>query len=503
MSHLTIYNTLSKKKEAFHPLEPGKVKMYVCGPTVYHDLHIGNFRGAIFFNLVRNWLKKRGFAVIYAYNYTDVDDKIIQRAQEEEATPQTISTRYIEAFERDFKRLGLKPHDKNPKATDFIPQIIKTIEKIIASGQAYVVEGEVFYSIDHCTSYGQLSGQKEEELRAGERVEVDKRKKNPLDFTLWKPSKEGEPSWESPWGPGRPGWHIECTSMIQGLLGDTIDIHGGGQDLIFPHHENEIAQGEAASGHHPYCRYWMHNHLLKVDGQKMSKSLGNVAIARNFMDEYHPEVLKYLMLSVHYRRPLNLDREKMGQVLTELSRIYEALRLAHRVLKQTKQQRPSSTSTSASTPKEWMNRLSLAKTKVAQALDDDFNTREALAQVFEVVRDFNRLDLLKKIKKASGGGENDMAQAFVDWLEELSGVMALFSHPPEEFLQTLDDIWLREHNLERAFIDELVAKRQEARLAKDFAQADHLRNELARLGIDVHDDSASGTTWKVRRFIFL
>ena len=497
MSHLAIYNTLSKKKEVFHPLEPGKVKMYVCGPTVYHDLHIGNFRGAIFFNLVRNWLERRGFEVTYVYNYTDVDDKIIQRAREEGSTPQAISVRYIEAFEEDFSRLELRLHDHNPKATDFIPQIIKAIEKIIACGKAYVVEGEVFYSIDHCAGYGKLSGQKEEELRAGERVDVDKRKKNPLDFTLWKPSKEGEPSWKSPWGPGRPGWHIECTSMIQSLLGDTIDIHGGGQDLIFPHHENEIAQGEAASGHHPYCRYWMHNHLLKVDGQKMSKSLGNVATARHFMDEYHPEVLKYLMLSVHYRRPLNLDQDKMGQVLTELSRIYTSLRLAHRVLKQARQQRPPSPP--SPTPTDWMNRLSLAKTKLTQALDDDFNTREALAQVFEVVREFNRLDLLKKIAKPQ---TRDMAQAFVDWLKDLSGVMALFSRPPEEFLKTLDDIWLREHNLERAFIDGLVAKRQEARLAKDFPQADRLRDELAHLGIDVHD-SASDTTWEVRRFISL
>ncbi|MCY4524125.1 MAG: cysteine--tRNA ligase, partial [Halobacteriovoraceae bacterium] len=431
---LHLYNSLTKKKEEFHPQNKGEVKMYVCGPTVYGYLHIGNFRGAIFFNLVANWLKKKGYKVTYAYNYTDIDDKIIKRANEEKVSPDEISGKYIEAFEEDFARLGLNKHDYNPKATDYIKQIIDTIGKLIEQNKAYQVEGEVFYSVDTFASYGALSGKKIEDLNPGERIKIDNRKKNPLDFSLWKASKKGEPRWKSPWGHGRPGWHIECTAMIQSLLGGGIDIHGGGMDLVFPHHENEIAQGEGCSGE-TYCRYWMHNNLLNVDNQKMSKSLGNIVSAREFMDQYHPEILKYLMLSVHYRRQLNLNQEKMEQIITELSRIYTALQDAHTIKKNNSLQEECDDS--------FLNCLKKADHDIACALDDDFNTSGALSQVFEVVRNFNALNL-KKSKKSHAN-----ANAFIEWMKKISQLTALFGESPQDFLHTMDDILLAKRNIKR------------------------------------------------------
>jgi len=286
---LKMYNTATRQKEEFKSITPGEVKMYVCGPTVYNYLHIGNFRGAIFFNLVRNWLERAGNKVTYVYNYTDVDDKIIKKANEEGVESIEISERYIKEFEKDFNRLGLTAHDQNPKVTDFMPEIISFVDDLVKKEMAYVVDGEVFYEIKNFPSYGKLSGKKLEDLEAGARVEIDSKKHTPADFVLWKPAKPGEPSWDSPWGKGRPGWHIECSAMIQSILGDTIDIHGGGIDLIFPHHENEIAQGEGRTGK-CYCNHWMHNDFLNMNDEKMSKSLGNIITGRDFMEKYHPEI---------------------------------------------------------------------------------------------------------------------------------------------------------------------------------------------------------------------
>ena len=478
-----LYNSLTKKKEEFRPQNEGEVKMYVCGPTVYGHLHIGNFRGAIFFNLVANWLRQKGYKVKYAYNYTDIDDKIIKKGKEEGIPPHEISSKYIEAFEEDFERLGLKKHDHNPKATDFISQIIDTIKQLIHNGKAYQVEGEVFYSVETFEKYGNLSGKKPDDLNPGQRVEIDKRKKNPLDFSLWKTSKEGEPWWESPWGNGRPGWHIECTAMIQKLLGGVIDIHGGGMDLIFPHHENEIAQAEGCDAR-TYCRYWMHNNLLNVDNQKMSKSLGNIISARAFMDQYHPEILKYLMLSVHYRRQLNLNEEKIEQIITELSRIYSALRLALKIKK--------NHSADEKPDKSFTDFLNKAYQNISQALDDDFNTSNALSQVFEVVRSFNALNF-KKSKKS-----HLTADALLKWMEKISKPTALFGEPPEKFLRSLDDILLAKRNLKREQIDEMVSLRHTARENKDFAKADKLRQKLDDMGIDVHD-AGTESSWEVKK----
>ena len=475
---LCIYNTFSRKKEKFQSKTPGKVAMYVCGPTVYSELHIGNFRGAVFFNLVRHYLEYLGYEVAYAYNYTDIDDKIIQQAKKEKISAKEVAEKYIGTFERDFNRLKLTKHTHNPRATDFIPQMIGIIEKLIERNKAYVVEGEVFYAIDRFEGYGGLSGKKTEELIAGERIQVDPKKRNPLDFVLWKPARTGEPSWPSPWGEGRPGWHMECTAMIRDLLGESIDIHGGGMDLIFPHHENEIAQGEGCC-RETYCRYWMHNNLIQIDDKKMSKSLGNIISARRFMDEYHEEILKYMILSVHYRSTLNISEEAIELSVSELSRIYRTLHLARQIKSQ---------GVVLEKNDSFKEELDKAFDRVKNALDDDFNTCDVFAQVFLIVRMFNGLD----VKDVS------CADAFLNWMDRISKWTSLFDGPPEIFLRVLDDIWLGKRNLNREEIDRLFKERNKAREGKDFKKADLLRRQLSDWGIDIHD-SKEGSYWEVRK----
>lgn len=482
---LMLYNTLSKNKEPFKPIEPNKVKIYLCGPTVYDLLHIGNFRGAIFFNLMRNWLEKIGNRVTFVYNYTDVDDKIIKKANDEGVDSLVISERYIQEFEKDFNRLGLVAHDHNPKVTDYIPQIVTFVEKLIENQKAYVVEGEVFYQIENFADYGKLSGKKLDELEAGQRVEVDHRKKSPYDFVLWKPSKQGEPAWDSPWGKGRPGWHIECSAMIQSLLGETIDIHGGGIDLIFPHHENEIAQGEGATGC-KYCNYWVHNNFINFKDQKMSKSLGNVIRGREFMDRYHPEVMKYLMLSSHYRAMLSLSEEKITQTISALARVYSALELADEVLSEP-DIRPAKCS-------EVFTKLFKENEKsIANALNDDFNTVEVMAAIFEVVRTFNSQNFLKKRKDPIA---HATILAFKSWIQEQGKMMALFQEDPKTMLKELNDIMVKEKNIDVKKVEELLKLRNLAREQKDWAQADVYRDELKAIGVEFQDGT-SGTTWRV------
>lgn len=484
---ISIYNTLTKNKGTFSPIEEGHVKMYVCGPTVYDLLHIGNFRGAIFFNMVKNWLESEGLKVTYVYNYTDVDDKIIKKAIAEGVESTVISEKYIEEFRKDFFRLGLKEHDHNPKVTEFMPEIIKFVEDLVDNKHAYVVEGEVFFSIPGFPTYGKLSGKKLDELNSGERVEVDKKKQNPLDFVLWKPSKEGEPSWDSPWGKGRPGWHIECSAMIQAILGDTIDIHGGGIDLIFPHHENEIAQGEGRTGK-PYCSHWMHNNFIILKDQKMSKSLGNIITGRSFMDKYHPEILKHVMLSVHYRSQLNVNEEKIIQSIQGLSRVYNSLKDADFVIK-------NSQLSGGKVNKTLMTSIQSADAKIKKALNDDFNSGEMMANIFEVVRSFNSQNVLKKLKDP-----NTLATAkfYKEWILKYGNILALFLENPDEILKKMDDILLLEKKIERSDIDKLIVERTKAREEKDWAKSDVVRDKLVELGIETFD-SPEGTTWTVKK----
>lgn len=483
---LQVYNTLTNKVEIFKPTEVGKVKMYVCGPTVYNYLHIGNFRGPIFFNVVRNWLDKSGYDVTYVYNYTDVDDKIIKKANEEGVESIEVSERYIKEFEKDFNRLGLSAHDHNPKVTDFIQEIITFVDDLVKNEAAYVIDGEVFFEINKFDEYGKLSGKRLEDLIQGQRVEVDERKRSPADFVLWKPSKDGEPSWDSPWGKGRPGWHIECSAMIQTILGKTIDIHGGGIDLIFPHHENEIAQGEGRTCK-PYCNYWMHNNFINLNDQKMSKSLGNVILGRDFMDRYGPEVMKYVMLSVHYRSMLSITDDKIHDAIAGLSRVYSALFNAQTVVS-------SSEETGGKVNSKIENLINQETKKIADSLNDDFNTTAMVASIFEVVRAFNAQNLHRKKVTTDSVAT---AQAFMSWIKEQGDVLALFSQEPSSTIEELQNILIKEKNIDIAKVEDLVVARNAARDAKDWAKADEIRDELTKLGVELQDGTGS-RQWTVR-----
>jgi cysteinyl-tRNA synthetase len=482
---LHLYNTLTGKKEKFVSIKPNEVKIYLCGPTVYDLLHIGNFRGAIVFNLLRQWLKASGYKVTFVYNYTDVDDKILNRAVAENVDPKVISEKYIAEFEKDFNRLGLEKHDYNPRVTEYMKDIIEMVEKLIENKKAYLVENEVIFSIDNFPEYGKLSKKNLEELDAGNRVDVDNRKKNPLDFVLWKPAKAGEPSsWDSPWGKGRPGWHIECSAMIKSLLGETIDIHGGGIDLIFPHHENEIAQGEGCSGH-KYCNYWVHNNFMNMKDQKMSKSLGNVITGRSFMDKYHAEILKFLYLSAHYRSILSLTDEKIEQVIAGLSRFYSALQIADQVLKN---------SNEVANPESGLvKKFTELDQKIKKSLDDDLNSTEMISHLFDGVRYFNSLNY--KNKKVTGIIRAN-AEYFKNWLIKYGKMSALFLEEPTSFLEELDQILIRNKNIPMEKVFELLKQREEARANKDWAKADIVRDQLLLLGIELQDGQGKGWTVK-------
>ncbi len=480
-----IYNTLSGKKEKFIPLKENEVKMYLCGPTVYDFLHVGNFRGAITFNLMRNWLEYNGNKVTFVYNYTDVDDKIIKRANDEGVETSVITERFIAEFEKDFNNLGLKKHDFNPRVSEHMDDIIKMVEKIIENEKAYVIDGEVFFSIDNFDTYGELSKKKLDELEAGQRVEVDSRKKNPHDFVLWKPAKAGEPSWDSPWGKGRPGWHIECSAMVKAILGDTIDIHGGGVDLQFPHHENEIAQSEACNCT-KYANFWVHNEFINFGAEKMSKSLGNVITARNFMEKYNAEILKYLFLSAHYRTQMSITDDKLLQTISALNRIYTAMELAQFTINDVNEvgQRDAG----------FEKKLEALDSKIKKSLNDDFNSAEMISFIFEGVRAFNALGFVNKKKK--NVVHKGASEAFLVWMKKYGDMSALFNSNPKEILTRLDEILIDMKKIDVEKVKSLVSKRNDAREAKDWAKADEIRAELDTIGIELFDGHERG--WKVK-----
>ncbi len=484
---LQIYNTLTKKKEEFKPLQAPHVKIYVCGPTVYDFLHIGNFRGPVFFNLVRNWLERSGFEVTYILNYTDVDDKIIQRANKEGTTQDAIANKYIAEYKKDFEILGLRPHDRNPRVTEFMKEIIATIEKLVANKKAYVVDGDVWCSVESIKDYGKLSGKDLEGLIAGHRVEIGDSKKSPADFALWKKSKPGEPFWESPWGNGRPGWHIECTAMSQSLLGDTIDIHGGGVDLIFPHHENEIAQSEGASGKQ-FVKYWVHWEFLNFSEQKMSKSLGNVVTLRQFVEKFHPEIYKFMILIGHYRKKIDFSDAQVEHAISGLARIYSALASAKDINAENIAAEPLDN--------DFKKVLDEATKGIATALNDDFATPEVMARIFEVVRSFN--NLVKRGQKVNGKSKA-RAEAFVNWFADYGKLMSLFNEEPHAFLRYLDDMLLKKSDVARTEVDDLVSQRAAARKAKDFAKADQVRDRLNELNILVCDMPNGTSFWEVKK----
>lgn len=481
---LKIYNSQSRQLEEFAPYDAQNVKMYVCGPTVYSYLHVGNFRGVTVFNLVRNWLEYLGYKVSYALNFTDVDDKIIQRAREENMTPGELSEKYIAEYKKDFSALGLRPHEFNPKVTESMPAITEMVQTLIKKGKAYESEGDVLYSIESFADYGKLSGRQTDELQAGARVEVDEKKRNPLDFALWKAAKPGEISWPSPWGAGRPGWHIECSAMIQKIYGEQIDIHGGGMDLIFPHHENEIAQSEGCTGKH-FVKYWMHNNMLNFGGQKMSKSLGNIVTMREFLESNSAELYKWMILSVHYRTMSDFSDAGVDRSVSGLARVYSALSLAESYL-----------SSDVKTADPVFQKITEeAWQKIAAALNDDFGTPEAFATLFEVVRQFN--SQVRRGMKTNLAVQGKAA-VFISFVRKFGSLMSMFQEPAHEFLVELDNLLLKKMNLQRSDVDAIVNERAQARLAKDFAKSDELRGRLNTLGILV-SDLPEGSFWEVNK----
>jgi cysteinyl-tRNA synthetase len=468
---LKIFNTLSGEKEDFEPLTPGEVRMYVCGVTVYDSSHIGHARSLLTFDIIYRYLIFSGYRVQFVRNFTDVDDKIIKKSNDEKSSCETISDRYIEEFHQDAQSLGLLAPSLEPRATLHIAEIIELIRRLEEQQLAYRINGDVFFSVPDFQGYGKLSGKRIDELEAGARVEIDERKRSPLDFALWKSSKSGEPSWESPWGPGRPGWHVECSAMSTHYLGQPFDIHGGGRDLMFPHHENEIAQSEGAFGL-PLARYWMHNGLLTVNGEKMSKSLGNYFTIQDILQEHDAVALRHLFLASHYRSPGDFSEEALHEAGRAADRIYETIqRVAGSGMIQQKSVADASLLGS-----------------FRQEMNDDFNTPRALALIFDEVRSLNRLLDAKKI---DGVAQRALA------LEAMCDALGLLQDAPEAFFSRKKARWLRQQDSTDEDVQEAIAARNRARMEKNWHEADRIRNELLGKGI-VLEDSPGGTIWKVR-----
>ena len=453
---LALHNSLSRSKETFVPLVPGQVRMYVCGMTVYDYCHLGHARVLVVFDMITRWLRASGYDVTYVRNVTDIDDKIIRRAQENGEAYTALTQRFIDAMHEDSVALGVLPPDHEPRATEYVGKMLDMIQRLIDTGHAYpAANGDVYYAVGSFPSYGRLSGKSLEDLRAGERVEVDPNKRDPMDFVLWKAAKPGEPSWPSPWGAGRPGWHIECSAMGSDLLGQHFDIHGGGQDLQFPHHENEIAQSEGAHDC-TFVNYWLHNGFVRVDDEKMSKSLGNFFTIREILDKFDAEVVRFFILRAHYRSPLNYSDQHLEDARSALTRLYTALRGLDAVAKV-----------------DWSAPSGL---RFKAAMDDDFNTPEAIAVLFDLAGEVNK--------------SRDPSQA--SQLKALAGVLGLLLRTPEAFMQSgpgeADDY-------SAARIETLIQARLDARKARDFKGADAIRDELKAAGI-VLEDSAQGTLWR-------
>ncbi|MFB5663047.1 cysteine--tRNA ligase [Alteribacillus sp. HJP-4] len=461
---ITLYNTMSRKKEAFVPLEKGKVKMYVCGPTVYNYIHIGNARPAVVFDMVRKYLEYRGYEVEFVTNFTDVDDKIIKAAKELKEKVPVLAERFIAAYHEDTSALGVKKADLHPRVTETMPDIIAFIKALIEKGFAYEADGDVYFQTRSFSGYGKLSSQSIEDLQMGARIEIGEKKKDPLDFALWKAAKEDEISWESPWGAGRPGWHIECSAMVKKYLGETIDIHAGGQDLAFPHHENEVAQSEALN-QKQMAKYWMHNGYIQIDNEKMSKSLGNFVLVQDIIKQYRPEVVRFFMLQSHYRSPLNFSAELLTSAQNSLERIQTtAANLKHRL----------KMSADFGEKKFWLEQAKNRKQQFIQAMDDDFNTANGISTLFDLVKDANMYLQEQQTSK-------EVLEAMLEVIRDIGSLMDIPVEPVEEILD--EDI------------EQLIAERIKARKDKNFARADEIRDTLKEQGI-ILEDTPQGTRWK-------
>lgn len=461
---ISVYNTLTRQKEVFKTIKENQVKMYVCGPTVYNYIHIGNARPAIVFDTVRRYLEYKGYEVDYVLNFTDVDDKIIDKSKETGESVQSITNRFIDAYLEDVQALGVKKATHHPRVTETMDEIIEFISGLIDKGYAYQVDGDVYFKPRHFEGYGKLSHQSIDELRSGARIKIGEKKEDPLDFALWKEAKEGEIAWDSPWSKGRPGWHIECSAMAKELLGDTIDIHAGGQDLSFPHHENEIAQSEALN-EQPFANYWLHNGYMNIDNEKMSKSLGNFILTKDLIAKYDPMVLRFFMLTVHYRNPINFTDALLESAKNSLERIRTPyFNLEHR--------KKTSTNEGLNAEK-WLKTIETIRQKFEQEMDDDFNTANAITVLFELAKDAN-------LYLEENQTEKLVIEAFQTAIKDLLGILG---------------IQLEEEALLDQEIDQLILDREQARKEKDFSKADEIRDLLKSKDI-ILEDTVQGVRWR-------
>ena len=478
---LKIYNTLTRRKEDFVPQQAGKVRFYACGPTVYDYFHIGNARPFVTFDVFRRYLMYRGYQVLYVQNITDVDDKIIQKANAEGISAAEVAQRYARAYLEDIQKLKILPADANPRATAHIDEMLALVKKLVEKGYAYVVDGDVYYDVSRFKDYGKLSGKKIDELQAGARIDVDERKRNPLDFALWKAAKPGEPWWESPWGRGRPGWHIECSAMSMKYLGDTLDIHAGGEDLIFPHHENEIAQSEAATGK-PFAHYWLHIGFLQIQGEKMSKSLGNFLTAREVVKRHKPEAVRLFFLQKHYRSPINYSEDILAETESALERFLNMLDKILRVVEDLTVHRRPEVERLDDQEKQVLEAAQGHKLAFIENMDDDFNTAGALGHLFDLAKMANRILEKEKITP----GEKEILR-FVYWtFQEFDIFLGLFEMEEETGVET---------ETFAQVVDLLLQIRSDLRAKKEWELADRIRNQLKEIGIQI-EDRKEGTVWK-------
>jgi len=491
---LRIYNTLSAAKEDFIPLVPGKASMYVCGVTVYDNCHIGHARANVAFDVVYRYLQHAGYDVTYVRNYTDIDDKIINRANREGVPFNVITERYITAFDEDMARLGLAIPTHQPKATEYVAEIISLVQSLVDRDAAYAVEGDVYFCVEKFAGYLKLSKRNLDDMQAGARIDVDERKRHPMDFALWKAAKPGEPFWDSPWGKGRPGWHIECSAMSMKLLGDTFDIHGGGKDLVFPHHENEIAQSEAASGK-PFVRYWMHNGFVNINSEKMSKSLGNFFTIRDVLDQYDSEVLRFFLLSAHYRSPIDFSDQNLADAEAGLDRIYSALAaLDETIAGNTPIPGTGTAAEFGEAESELQEKVALLHQHFCEAMDDDFNTALAIAHIFDLVRALNRV--LGEKRPAGTALLQLLATAKAE-VARLAAVLGVVTSVPAAYQARLKTRKSSQLPISVEEIENMVAERTAARKAREFKRSDEIRDLLLAKGIELLDGPA-GTEWRVR-----
>jgi cysteinyl-tRNA synthetase len=488
---IKLYNTFTGKKEEFVPISQGKVGIYACGVTVYDYSHLGHARGAVVFDLIQRYFRRKGFEVKYVRNFTDIDDKIINRAKEEGITAAEVAQKYIDAYHEDMKRLGVGAPDIEPKATEHIQEMVQIVKELVAKGHAYAVDGDVYFRVSSFSNYGKLSKRNVEDLKAGARVEVDERKDDPLDFAVWKASKPGEPAWNSPWGPGRPGWHIECTAMSFKHLGQTFDIHAGGKDLVFPHHENEIAQSEGSSGK-KFVNYWLHNGFVNINQEKMSKSLGNFFTIRDILDQYDAEVVRLFLLSTHYRSPIDFSDGNLKDARSGLDRFYTMKEAMKNFLAGKKPSAVKPEEVIESSDRPLYNKIGNLPKAFEEAMDDDFNTAFAIGLIYDLVRDVNKF--IAEIDQKRDDAAQAILRGAAAALDNVGATLGLFLREPDE--------WFREGRLADSKvtlsvekIEELIHLRNEARARKDWAEADRIRQVLDDGGVTLFD-RAGGTVWK-------